>query len=122
MEPDVFIFDEPTSSLDQKEKKAMIDFFNELNVKGKTVILSTHDNDFAYSWANEIIIMKNGSILKTGTPFEIFKDSSLLSEGIVTKPLVLEIAEELKIENHFPKNKIITKKALLSFLKNKSRA
>ena len=60
--------------------------------------------------------MKEGKILKKGTPNEIFKDSSLLENSDLAKPLLLELIDELNVITDFPDNKIINKNDLISFL------
>jgi cobalt/nickel transport system ATP-binding protein len=111
MEPEVIIFDEPTSCLDPKQTIQIMDLFNDMNRKGKTVILSTHDVETAYSWADYIIVMKDGKVLQTGTPVEIFSDNDLLDKSSLEKPLILDIYEKLKDANflleseNIPKNK-----------------
>lgn len=103
MEPDLIILDEPTSSLDPKHAEESITLINEICKSGTTVILSTHDIDLAFSWADHIIVMKDGNILGEGTPLEIFRNEPLLKEGYITKPVVLEIYD-LLVKNKIIKN------------------
>ncbi|KXS47841.1 MAG: cobalt/nickel transport system ATP-binding protein, partial [Halanaerobium sp. T82-1] len=56
MKPELIIFDEPTVWLDPKHSKEILGFINQINKKGTTVILSTHDVDLAYQWADYIYI------------------------------------------------------------------
>ncbi|BAH08082.1 energy-coupling factor ABC transporter ATP-binding protein [Clostridium kluyveri] len=111
MNPEIIVFDEPTSSLDPKHARQIINIFNDINEKGITVILSTHDVELAYSWSDYIFVMKNGEIAKEGTPYEIFSDNKLIEECYLQKPLILEVFEALneskKISwnNSIPKNK-----------------
>lgn len=111
MNPEIIVFDEPTSSLDPKHSKQIVKIFDELNEKGITVILSTHDVELAYSWSDYIIVMKDGEIAREGTPHEIFSDDKLINECYLEKPLILEVIEKLsksgKINFHetIPKNK-----------------
>lgn len=104
MEPKVIIFDEPTDSLDPKHTQQMMNLFDELNKQGKTVILSTHDIDKAYSWADYIFILKDGKLLKEGPPQEIFLDSNLLEKSDLQKPWVIEVYEQLKDKGLIGKN------------------
>ena len=111
MNPEVIVFDEPTSSLDPKHSKQIIEIFNNINKKGITVILSTHDVELAYSWSDHIVVMKDGQIAREGTPYEIFSDDKLIEECYLQKPLILEVFENL-IEsgqitsfNEVPRNK-----------------
>ncbi len=96
MQPEIIILDEPTSSLDPKHTKDVVNIFNDINEKGITVILSTHDVDLAYSWADHIIVMKGGAIVKEGNPYDIFSDEKLIEECYLEKPLILDIYEHLK--------------------------
>lgn len=96
MEPEVIIFDEPTACLDPRHTVQTMNLFDELNQKGVTVILSTHDVDAAYSWADHIIVMKDGMVMKEGKPGEIFGDDELLSRTDLVKPLILEVYDELR--------------------------
>jgi len=113
MNPEIIILDEPTSSLDPKHSKQIIQIFNELNEKGMTVILSTHDVELAYTWSDYIFVMKDGEIVKEGTPYEIFSDDELIFNSYLEKPLVLETYEVLckngtlnhVLHNNAPRNR-----------------
>lgn len=111
MEPEVIIFDEPTSSLDVYHSKQIIKLFDEFCKKGTTVIISTHDVELAYSWSDYVVVMKEGKILSQGQPYDIFSNESLLKECMLEKPFVLEIFEKMKENNIInfsakaPKNK-----------------
>ncbi|WP_368489801.1 energy-coupling factor ABC transporter ATP-binding protein [Clostridium sp. BJN0013] len=109
MNPEIIVFDEPTSSLDPKHATQIIDIFNDINEKGITVILSTHDVELAYSWSDYIFVMKNGEIAKEGTPYEIFSDNKLIDECYLQKPLVLEVFEVLNENNKISWNNSIPK-------------
>ncbi|NEZ49242.1 energy-coupling factor ABC transporter ATP-binding protein [Clostridium massiliodielmoense] len=111
MEPEIIIFDEPTSSLDPKHSKQIVQIFNKINEAGITVIVSTHDVEIAYSWADYIIVMKNGEVVKKGDPIEVFKDNNFLKDAYLEKPIVLDIYENLvqkgyiKASNNIPRDK-----------------
>lgn len=96
MKPELIIFDEPTSSLDPKHSKQVIEIFNKLAQDGVTVIISTHDINFAYSWADYVIVMKDGFVRKEGKPEEVFSDEGLMDECYLEKPYILEVFEALK--------------------------
>lgn len=96
MNPEIIVFDEPTSSLDPKHSKQIVKIFDELNEKGITVILSTNDVELAYSWSDYIVVMKDGEIVREGTPYEIFSDDKLIQECYLEKPLILEVFDNLR--------------------------
>ncbi|OGH98838.1 MAG: energy-coupling factor ABC transporter ATP-binding protein [Candidatus Melainabacteria bacterium GWF2_32_7] len=118
MEPEVIIFDEPTNYLDPKHKIQIMDFLTELNKNGVTVILSTHDVDIAYAWADNIIVIKDGMLLKEGNPEEIFRDPEVLECANLTSPVILDIYNELTRNNYINKQSFIprTKTELFELL------
>jgi cobalt/nickel transport system ATP-binding protein len=95
MNPEILIFDEPTSSLDPAGASDLMELLDELNAKGTTVIISTHDVELAYHWADEVILMNRGGLLRTGSPEEIFTDSSLIATSNLRMPSLVEVYVEL---------------------------
>ncbi len=96
MNPDVIVFDEPTSSLDPKHSKQIVEIFDEINKAGITVILSTHDVNLAYAWADYVIVMRNGEIVGEGAPELVFSDEKLIEECYLEKPIILEVFQALR--------------------------
>lgn len=74
-EPDVLLFDEPTSALDPEMVKEVLDVIKELSKEGLTMVIVTHEMNFAKEVADKIIFMDGGIILEEGTPKEIFGNS-----------------------------------------------
>ena len=99
MNPEIIIFDEPTAELDQLNIKILEEILNDLSIEKKTIILSTHDIDFAFRFADRILVFSAGEIIGDGTSEEIFKDIELLNKANLKKPTVFEIYEELLRKN-----------------------
>lgn len=99
MNPEIIIFDEPTAELDQLNVKILEEILNDLSMEKKTIILSTHDIDFAFRFADRILVFSDGEIIGDGTSEEIFKDTELLKKANLKKPIVFEIYEELLRKN-----------------------
>jgi cobalt/nickel transport system ATP-binding protein len=95
MEPEVLILDEPTSNLDPASAEEIMEMLDELNVGGKTVIISTHDVDLAYRWADEVILMEDGGVLLRGTGQEVFGDAELIKRARLKLPIVVDLYKEL---------------------------
>lgn len=95
MEPDVLIFDEPTSSLDPAGAADLMELLDELNVQGKTIIISTHDIELAYQWADDIILMNSGLVIHQGPPEKVFMNPALIAATNLRTPAVLETYMEL---------------------------
>jgi cobalt/nickel transport system ATP-binding protein len=96
MEPEVMILDEPTSNLDPAGSEEIMDMLDELNSSGKTMIISTHDVELAYRWADEVLLMEDGKLLHCGPPAAVFADLGLVSKARMKLPAVMEIYQELK--------------------------
>ena len=72
MEPDVMLFDEPTSALDPEMVGEVLDVMRELAHSGMTMIVVTHEMNFAKEVANRVIFLADGKIAEEGRPEEIF--------------------------------------------------
>ena len=74
MNPEIMLFDEPTSALDPEMIEEVLTLMKEVAQKGMTMMIVTHELDFANDIANKVIFMDEGKIVETGTPTEIFKN------------------------------------------------
>lgn len=99
MEPDIIIFDEPTASLDPAHAKLFEELLEELWQEGKTVLLSTHDTDFAYRFADRVLIFSEGALIADGKTEEIFRQTKLLEQTNLKKPMILQFFELLRQKN-----------------------
>lgn len=93
MEPEVIIFDEPVSSLDPKHTEVVYDIIDDLQRQGITVIISTHDVNHAYRWADKIVVFHEGKILSVASPIDTFNNDTLLETANLKKPFVMELYE-----------------------------
>lgn len=110
MHSEVMIFDEPTAALDPVNVIALEAVLEKLYRQGKTILVSTHDLDFAYRWAERIIVFCDGQIIADGVPEEVFRNEEVLKQANLKKPTMLEVAEILAEKNlgldknQYPKN------------------
>ena len=74
MEPPAMLFDEPTSALDPEMVGEVLAVMRDLAASGQTMIVVTHDTDFAREVADQIWFMDAGRILETATPKEFFSN------------------------------------------------
>lgn len=75
-DPDIILFDEPTSALDPELVGEVQKVIGQLASNGQTMLVVTHEMNFARSVANRVIFMENGQIVAEGTPSNIFSDDS----------------------------------------------
>ncbi|PKM83119.1 MAG: energy-coupling factor ABC transporter ATP-binding protein [Firmicutes bacterium HGW-Firmicutes-14] len=102
MNPSVMVCDEPTAWLDPKNARQIISLFNQIASDGTTVIISTHDVNLAYSWADYVFIMAEGNIMGEGDPESVFRDEILMYKTNLEKPWLVEIHEILLKKGCFP--------------------
>lgn len=72
MNPDIMLFDEPTSSLDPEMIKEVLDVMVNLASEGMTMLIVTHEMGFARNVANRVVFMDYGTILEDEEPKEFF--------------------------------------------------
>lgn len=74
MEPDVMLFDEPTSALDPEMVGEVLTVMKDLVKSGLTMLVVTHEMQFAGEVANRVVFMDKGVIAEEGTPEQIFNN------------------------------------------------
>ena len=72
MEPRVLLFDEPTSALDPETVNEVLDIMRTLANSGVTMIIVTHEMQFARQVSDRVIFMEEGKIVEAGEPAQIF--------------------------------------------------
>lgn len=72
LKPEMILFDEPTSALDPELVGETLAVIQSLAHKESTLIIVTHEMQFAYEVADRVIFMENGQIIEQGTPQEVF--------------------------------------------------
>ncbi|MFD2044319.1 amino acid ABC transporter ATP-binding protein [Ornithinibacillus salinisoli] len=72
MEPEVMLFDEPTSALDPEMVKEVLDVMKDLASTGMTMVVVTHEMNFAREVADRIIFLDDGKLMEEGSPKDFF--------------------------------------------------
>lgn len=72
MNPEIILFDEPTSALDPEMIEDVLLLMKRVAKEGMTMVVVTHELDFAKDIATKVLFMDKGKILESGTPNEIF--------------------------------------------------
>lgn len=72
--PKVILFDEPTSALDREMIEEVLNLMEDVAKEGITMIVVTHELNFASNFATKIIFMDEGKILESGSPKELFNN------------------------------------------------
>lgn len=96
MKPEVIIFDEPTASLDPVNAMMFEEVLEKLEARNTTLLVSTHDVDFAYRWAQRVLVFCDGRIIADGSPSVIFRQEEILKQANLKKPILLEVCQVLQ--------------------------
>lgn len=76
VDPEVILFDEPTSSLDPELVEEVLKVIENVAESGMTTLLVTHEMNFAKSISTKVVFMEHGYIVEEGTPYQIFENSN----------------------------------------------
>ncbi len=104
MEQDIMILDEATSMLDPEGTAEIIELIKRLNKDlNKTIITITHELSFA-AQSDYLIVLKDGEVILTGTPKEVFNQEELLKSSNLELPFALSLYNEAVKDEHINKN------------------
>lgn len=95
MRPEVVILDEPTSNIDPASSEEIMEMLDEQNVQGKTVVISTHDVELAYRWADDVVLMDAGRVIRQGPPEILFSDEDQMRQARIKPPVLLDLYHEM---------------------------
>lgn len=95
MKPEIIILDEPAAALDPKHTTMVNHIVDQMTQNGITVLMATHDVNYAYEWADEILLFHEGKVLMYGTPTQVFSNRGVLKQTNLEPPAVLELFESL---------------------------
>lgn len=74
LQPKVMLLDEPTSSLDPERSLEVLKVLQKVATTGMTMIIATHEMNFAKFVSNHVVFMESGHIVEEGTPEQIFQN------------------------------------------------
>lgn len=91
MHPDIIILDEPAAALDPKHTAIVNEIVEKMTGEGITVMMATHNVDFAMEWADEIILFHEGKVLIQAAPEEVFANRSVLEKTNLKQPACMQV-------------------------------
>ncbi len=119
MKPEIIVLDEPTAQLDPRGREQVLSLITLLNKEqGITIILVEHNTDYMLSFADRVIVMDRGKIIREGKPREVFEEAELLRSLGIRLPASIKIGAELK-RRGILKKAALTEKEIIEALKNR---
>lgn len=91
MKPEIMILDEPFAALDPVHTRIIRQQIDKMCASGMTVLLATHNTDYALEWADEVVLLKNGRVLSQDRPDKVLTDEKLLKETNLELPSVIRL-------------------------------
>jgi len=87
MNPEILVLDEPTSNLDPKHRRELINLLKKIN---KTIIIVSHDLEAMLELCDRTVLMNKGKVVKDGNTRELMSDKKLMEENYLERPMSLE--------------------------------
>jgi energy-coupling factor transport system ATP-binding protein len=95
LDPELFVFDEPTTGQDYFGGESIMKLIDQLYVKGKTIIIITHDMNLVAEHAKRVVVMSKGQAVLDGTPERVYSNTSELTKLSLRPPQVTVLAQWL---------------------------
>lgn len=91
MRPEVILLDEPFAGLDPVARRDVLAALDGLEAAGTTVVLTTHDVDLAYAWAQRVAVLAEGRLVAEGTPPAVLGDPDVCATARLEAPAVVNL-------------------------------
>ncbi len=83
MKPEIIIYDEPTSNLDMRSRRRLIDF---INSSDQTMLIASHDLEFILETCAQVIILNEGRLIVNGRSDEVMNNDKLMNDNGLERP------------------------------------
>lgn len=98
MNPEIILLDEPTAGQDKRNYTEIMNFLNQLNKAGHTIIMITHDMQLMLEYSDRSIVVSNGEIIADCSPVALFNQNAILEKANLKKTSLFELAEKLAVD------------------------
>ena len=96
--PEVLVLDEPTAGQDQRNYTEIMDFLDELQQKGHTIVMITHDMQLMLDYSDRAIVVMDGQILADLTPAELLTQPEILRRANLKETSIFALANRLGVD------------------------
>lgn len=96
--PEVLVLDEPTAGQDQRNYTEIMDFLDELQQKGHTIVMITHDMQLMLDYSDRAIVVTDGQILADLTPAELLTQPEILRRANLKETSIFALANRLGVD------------------------
>ncbi len=96
MEPEVLLFDEPTTGQDMDGAARIMEIIRRLHAEGRTIIIITHHLHLLPGYVDRVVLMGDGTILEDASLREVFHNADRLQETFLSPPQIIEFTHALE--------------------------
>lgn len=93
MKPEMILFDEPAASLDPLNIRVLEENLEKLHAQGLALVIATHDVNFAWKWAERILLFHDGMLVADNKPEKVFSEEKLLKTCGLEQPLLYQVGK-----------------------------
>ena len=98
LDPEIILLDEPTAGQDQRNYTEIMNFLDELNQQGHTIIMITHDMQLMLDYSDRAIVVVDGKILADKSPAQVLTDKNLIAEANLKETSIFALAKKLGVD------------------------
>jgi cobalt/nickel transport system ATP-binding protein len=102
LEPEILLLDEPTAGLDFVGITSMLSLLGGLHRTGTTIVISTHDSDLAYEWAEDAWVLLDGHIAAQGPIAKVMQERETLRAAHLRVPWLVEMGLAMQEASPYP--------------------
>ncbi|MGU8007590.1 ABC transporter ATP-binding protein [Streptococcus suis] len=97
LNPEIILLDEPTAGQDQRYYREMMEFLDQLNAQGHTVVMITHDMQLMLDYSDRAVVVVDGQIIEDASPAEILSDDTVIERANLKETSIFHLAERLGV-------------------------
>ncbi|MFW9988846.1 MAG: energy-coupling factor ABC transporter ATP-binding protein [Candidatus Odinarchaeota archaeon] len=117
-DPEILVFDEPTLGQDAKEVEFFINLIKKERNIGKTIIIITHNVEFAYDYLQRTILMADGQIICDGPTKKVLNNEFLIKKTSLILPQIRQFNLALQQTGYRDVEDVLTKNDMINYLSN----
>ncbi|HEM4506166.1 TPA: ABC transporter ATP-binding protein [Streptococcus suis] len=97
LNPEIILLDEPTAGQDQRHYREMMEFLDQLNAQGHTIVMITHDMQLMLDYSDRAVVVVDGQIIEDASPAEILSDDMVIERANLKETSIFHLAERLGV-------------------------
>ncbi|HEM6184057.1 TPA: ABC transporter ATP-binding protein [Streptococcus suis] len=97
LNPEIILLDEPTAGQDQRHYREMMEFLDQLNTQGHTIVMITHDMQLMLDYSDRAVVVVDGQIIEDASPAEILSDDTVIERANLKETSIFHLAERVGV-------------------------